>query len=170
MRLGFHAPEKFGANLFDETNCDAVLDNLTRWPVIMVYEFADLADTRDELAAMLIAIQEAGSAVISVSQKIDLRGLDEKQQAVKDAFAIWCALAGTAPLPEAKAPAAEETAPVKVPDWTPEQQDQVYAALEGNPEITATELSRTINVHWKKVESWLKYAASTPAPDTTDAG
>ena len=106
-RLGFAGPEKFGSNLFDEdTFEEQVMAKLNQWPVIMVYDFADLADTRDELAERLRAIQAAGSTVISIREfldpsnpevptLIDLRGTDAASMAHVDAFKVWMGLGAT---------------------------------------------------------------------------
>lgn len=167
-RLGLPAPEKFGSNLFDEDTFESgILSQLDRWKVLLVFDFGDLADSRDDLADRLDLLGAAGVAVISVADRIDLRGLDEGNRAAIKAFKAWRALprSEVVPLPCAGpvtgVPAAAPATP-SVPDWTTEDEAKVRAHLALHGKSKPAELGKLCGRHWATAAAWLKYAESNP--------
>jgi hypothetical protein len=162
-RLGLNAPDKWGSNLFDEDTFESgILRQLDRWKVLIVFDFGDLADSRDDLADRLTMLDAAGVSVISVADKIDLRGLDAENQAALKAFKAWRGLPATsfAPVPE---PARQATqAASTAPEWTPEEEAKVRAHLALHGHGKPADLGKLCGRHWKTAEAWLKYAAANP--------
>ena len=178
MAAGFPGPEKFEGNIFDESTLDAeVFAHLADFPAVFAYEAEDLADTRDQLADRINAIEAAGSKLLLVHEGIDLRGGSEASEAARKAFAVWLGLPGSDGAATEEEEESEEDTAVEVK--RPKGMDDAKEALvrdhyaahgTGSPAALKKALGLTSNGTAKNWLVWVEKNPVAEVPTNEDSG
>jgi hypothetical protein len=183
---GFGSPQQFEGNIFDENSLEPeVMQKLADWPCVIVHDAGDLADSRDEFAARLDALEAAGTKLIIVAQDIDLRGGPVESETAIKVMEVWRSLDGSEATGTEEDEEEEEeldTAPkpLKYPKGMTEEQHAIvrqHLATHGNSK--PAELKNALGITSSgTAKNWMNWAEKNPLPvelapnadpiDTTD--
>lgn len=164
---GFPGPETFEGNIYDETTVlTEVVGKLDQFPAIFAFESGDLADSRDDFATWLEAIEQAGSKLVLVAHGgIDLRGGTPESDASIRAFAAWRNLAASSETGEEEEDDTTTTELKRPKGMTPEMHTLVREHYvqhgTGSPSLLKKTLGLTSN---GTAKNWLVWAEKNPLP------